>query len=95
MFMKCPVLLADPSAKIKSAGFSTMLSAHTKLMGHAITDDRSRYIAWDGRKGGVHLYDHETDPQELNNLADDPAQKGRVAQLKVQIEKHLQQVGGQ
>jgi len=44
---------------------------------------------------GVHLYDHETDPQELNNLADDPAQRGRVAQLKVQVEKHLQQVGGE
>jgi len=88
-------ILADPTAKVKSAAFSTMLSAHTKLMGHAITDDRYRYIEWDGGKGGVHLYDHETDPQELNNLADDPAQKARVAQLKVQLEKHLQQAGGE
>jgi len=88
-------ILADPSAKIKPAAFSTMLSAHTKLMGHAITDGRFRYIEWDGGKGGSHLYDHETDPHELKNLAEDPAQKARVAQLKAQLEKHVQDVGGE
>jgi len=88
-------ILADPSAKIKPAAFSTMLSTHTKLMGHAITDGRYRYIEWDGGKGGAHLYDHETDPHELKNLADDPLQKTRVAQLKAQLEKHVQDVGGE
>jgi arylsulfatase A-like enzyme len=88
-------LLSDPSAKIKPAAFSTMLSTHTKLMGHAITDGRFRYIEWDGGKGGSHLYDHETDPRELKNLADDPAQKARVAALKAQLEKHVREAGGE
>jgi hypothetical protein len=32
---------------------------------------------------------------ELKNLADDPAQKARVAQLKAQLEKHVQEAGGE
>jgi len=92
--MNLQPLLADPSAKGKPVAFSTMLSTHTKLMGHALTDGRYRYIEWDGGKAGRQLYDHETDPHELKNLADEPAQAALVAQFHDQLEKHLQSVGG-
>lgn len=86
-------LLADPSAKIKPAAYSTMVSPHTKLTGNAFTDERYRYIEWDGGKGGKHLYDHETDPHELKNLADDPAQAARMSEFHSQLETHLKKAG--
>lgn len=93
--MSLQPLLANPSAKGKPVAFSTMLSTHTKLMGHALTDGRYRYIEWDGGKGGRHLYDHETDPHELKNIAGNPEQAARVAQFQTQLEKHVREVGGE
>jgi len=93
--MSLQPLLADPSAKGKPVAFSTMLSTHTKLMGHALTDGRYRYIEWDGGAAGKHLYDHETDPHEVKNLAADPEQAARIAQFHDQLQKHVQSVGGE
>ncbi len=86
-------LLMNPSAKLKPYAFSTMLSTHTKLMGHAITDGRHRYIEWDGGKAGRQFYDDETDPQELKNLVNDPVHAPRVAEMKAQLDKHLAGAG--
>ncbi len=87
--MSLQPLLINPSAKLKPYAFNTMLSTHTKLMGHAITDGRYRYIEWDGGKAGRQFYDIETDPQELKNLVDNPAQASRVAEMKAQLDRHL------
>ena len=43
------------------------------FMGYSVRDERYRYTEWDGGKKGTQLYDYETDPGELKNLADDPA----------------------
>ncbi|NBV78808.1 MAG: DUF4976 domain-containing protein, partial [Verrucomicrobia bacterium] len=51
----------------------------------SIRTERWRYTEWEGGTRGVELYDHDADPQELKNLADDPAQAGVVAELKAQI----------
>jgi uncharacterized sulfatase len=83
-------LLANPSAKGKPAVFSTMVSTHTKLLGHSIRTARYRYIEWDGGRAGAQLYDHETDPHELNNLAGHPAQAQITADLRSQLAQHLQ-----
>lgn len=84
-------LLADPSAKGKPAVFSTMVSSHTKLIGHSIRTERYRYIEWDEGRGGRQLYDHEADPHELANLADQPSQASLVATLKSQLASHLKE----
>jgi uncharacterized sulfatase len=53
---------ADPAKKKTQPGF----------MGYSLRTERYRYTEWDGGKRGVQLYDYQTDPQELKNLADDP-----------------------
>lgn len=82
-------LLADPSGKGKQVVFSTMVSTHTKLMGHSVSTDRFRYVEWDEGRGGRQLYDHQTDPDELHNLADRPNQADRLKRMQTRLAAHL------
>ncbi len=50
--------------------------------GYSIRTERHRYTEWDGGRRGTQLYDHQTDPRELHNLADDPNHAQTVNQLK-------------
>jgi uncharacterized sulfatase len=52
------------------------------FMGRSIRTDRYRYTEWDDGKKGVQLYDYETDPGELKNLANDPTSTKIVADLQ-------------
>lgn len=55
--------------------------------GRAIIRDRYKLIAWQNHGG--ELYDLETDPYELNNLYDDPAQHEAVAELEADLARWL------
>ena len=85
-------LLKNPSAKGKEAVFGTMVSTHTKLVGHSVRNERFRYIEWDEGKGGQQLYDYDQDPQELHNLAGRPQQADRIARMKARLAVHLKAV---
>lgn len=85
-------LLADPDGKGKEVVFSTMVSTHTKLIGHSVSNERFRYIEWDEGRGGQQLYDHQSDPNELHNLAGKPTQQERVARMKTRLAVHLKAV---
>ena len=85
-------LLDNPKGQGKPAVFSTMVSTHTQLMGHSIRTERFRYTEWDEGRGGQQLYDHNTDPHELNNLAGDPAQADCLQHLRSQLANHLKSV---
>jgi uncharacterized sulfatase len=54
-------------------------------MGRSIRTERYRYTEWDGGKKGVQLYDYETDPGELKNLANDPVAEKIVGELKERL----------
>ena len=69
-------LLADISAPGRTAAFSMVRK------GRSIRTERWRYNEWDGGSAGVELYDHDADPGELKNLADDPAHAVTIAELK-------------
>jgi iduronate 2-sulfatase len=82
-------LLTDPTGKGKAVVFSTMISSHTKLVGHSVSTDRFRYIEWDEGRGGRQLYDHQTDPDELHNLAGNPNQADRLKRMQTRLRAHL------
>lgn len=88
-------LLADPAAKGKPVIFSTMVSTHTKLIGHSVSTDRFRYIEWDEGRGGRQFYDHESDPHELTNLAEKPMQAERVQRMHSRLANHLKTMSGE
>ena len=55
--------------------------------GHSIRTERFRYTEWDFGTKGAELYDHEKDPQELRNLADDPAHAAARKELRARLKK--------
>jgi arylsulfatase A-like enzyme len=90
-------LLAEPARPWKKAAFSQYLrKGGPKLMGkgplafdgRSIRTDRWRYTEWKDPKGqplGAELYDHQSDPAENTNLANDPTHAETRSQLASQL----------
>jgi iduronate 2-sulfatase len=58
-------------------------------MGYSMRTDRYRFTRWverdhPERVAAVELYDHQTDPDENRNVADDPANAALVGRLTEQ-----------
>ncbi len=86
-------LLDDPARPWKSAAFSQY--PREKLMGYTMRTDRHRFTIWVDAKDhakvdAIELYDHQSDPQENTNVANDPANAATVAQLTAQWKKGWQ-----
>jgi iduronate 2-sulfatase len=84
-------VLGDPAAKGRQVAISTMVATNTKLTGHSVRTDAFRYIVWD-ENGGELLYDLRNDPDELHNLADQPAQAERMTRMRERLAAHLKAV---
>jgi arylsulfatase A-like enzyme len=73
-------LMSDPSMNWKQAAFSRYHG------GESVKTDRYRYTEW---KTGAHmLYDHEKDPAENVNIADNPECKTVVEQMRKLLQEH-------
>jgi uncharacterized sulfatase len=75
-------LLNDPQAAWTKPAITQVRRGKAGLMGRSVRTERHRYTEWDGGKGGAELYDYQTDPRELKNLAADPAHAATAAELK-------------
>lgn len=56
--------------------------------GVAMRTDQFRYVEWRNKVGAVvarELYDHKSDPQENQNVADDPAHSATIETLAAQV----------
>jgi len=81
-------LLDDPKRPWKSAAFS-QYPRGKKLMGYSMRTDRYRFTAWLDRQDhskveAIELYDHQTDPQENQNIANAPGNADLVKRLTAQ-----------
>jgi uncharacterized sulfatase len=55
---------------------------HKEVRGNSVRTERWRLTEWDDGGQGTELYDHDNDPGECNNLANDPSQRRRVEELR-------------
>ena len=51
-------------------------------MGRSVRTERWRYTEWDEGRQGAELYDHDSDPAEMKNLANDPGSAGTHAAMQ-------------
>lgn len=83
-------LLDDPQRPWKTAAFSQYPRPQQGgLMGYSMRTDRYRFTVWVNRNDhskvdALELYDHKTDPQENQNLANRPDNAGLLEQLMAQ-----------
>ena len=59
----------------------------TGFKGYSVRNERWRYTEWDEGKRGVELYDEVRDPNEIQNLAADPAQAKVVAEMRALLNR--------
>lgn len=78
-------VLDDPSATPRTSAFTQYAG------GYSIRTDRYRYTEW-GADGsdGAELYDHRSDPQEMQNLAATPEHAATVKQLSKQLRQRIE-----
>ena len=89
---KLPSLLDDPDRPWKKGAFTQVIHGQkggraTRLssksaMGRSARNERYRYTEWNEGRDGVELYDHQADPHEWHNLADDPKSAGVLEEMK-------------
>ena len=92
-------LLRDPSARVKAESITQIPRPNyprgktPEVMGYSMRTPHERYTEWRRFENGEvlarELYDHRTDPQEQWNVAGDPDQEGRLAELKSRLQPHL------
>jgi hypothetical protein len=87
-------VLRNPAKTVKSAAFSQYPRAINgqRLMGYSMRTERHRFTRWVERSDhtkvlAVELYDHQTDPQENTNIANDPQHAALVTKLTAQWEQ--------
>jgi iduronate 2-sulfatase len=82
-------LLSDPGATGRGWALTQVMrgSGERRFAGYSLRTARWRYTEWGGGEKGRQLYDHDRDPQEMQNLAADPGHAGTVEDLSAQLRK--------
>ena len=65
----------------EASGKSNPAANDGRYFGYSLRTERWRYTEWDGGQKGRELYDHDTDPRELTNLADHADHSKTMEQL--------------
>jgi uncharacterized sulfatase len=85
-------LLDDPRAAIHDAAFTqARRGPAAEFWGRSVRTARWRCTEWDEGRNGVELYDHDTDPHEYTNLANDPRHAATLTELRALLAARLPQ----
>ena len=92
-------LLTDPDARWDHAALSQVRrpavpnasAAPKPFLGYSVRTADWRYTEWDGGARGVESYDERADPDERRNLASDPKQQQRVAEMQKLLRRMIGQ----
>ena len=76
-------LLDDPNAAWDRPAFTVQSRGWS--LGRRIRTERWAYSEWDNDPTGAMLFDHDADPHEMRNLADEPEYAETVAALRKQL----------
>jgi iduronate 2-sulfatase len=79
-------LLDQPDAEWNRPAFTQVW--RDSFSGHSVRTERHRYTEWANGKEGAELYDYQTDPGELHNLAKDPQHASTIAEMKALVSKN-------
>lgn len=82
-------ILQDPTSQVRQAAFSVA----PMRKGFLLREDRWAYIQYrEDAQAGIELFDTVADPQQFNNLANDPEFKPVVDRFRKQLKQKLAEV---
>ncbi|MCX6309243.1 MAG: sulfatase [Bacteroidia bacterium] len=76
-------MLKNPSKSFRSSVSAVVNRG--EMLGRMVKNEKWRYVEWDHAKMGVELYNQQNDPIEYNNLANDPAYKEVIKEMKKRL----------
>ncbi len=82
-------MLTDPEATGRGWALSQVMrrNKQRRIFGYSLRTRRWRYTEWAEGQQGRELYDHDTDPRELANLAQEPTHRKTVTRLAGQLQQ--------
>jgi len=83
-------LLKDPNLSSWNKPAVTQIWHSKKAWGYSIRTQRYRYTEWMEGKAGRELYDHQTDPDEIRNLAESDSHQQEIARHSKMLQPYVQ-----
>ena len=78
-------LIKNPQAPWEHPAYT--VARNGDAFGQSVRTERWRYSEWNGGAAGAVLFDHDSDPHEMKNLASDPDHADVVKQMKSLLAK--------
>ncbi len=84
-----PLVTGDAAAAAAFPDRPAFTEVDRGVRGASVRSGRWRYTLWNGGSAGRQLYDHDTDPGELDNLAERPEHADTVRRLHALLEERF------